>query len=285
MALELNGALLVPPTMHVLDPPWEEGQKFNVSDDPDRTVSHAWIPPDFIGKVGANEQGKRTTVDELPVLEAAGGVASSGGTWAKVVHRVLEEEHCAALIDSVNVKGFTPALLNIGRGEQKLLPSIRDGHRVIVDSPELSAWLFQVLQPYIPPVLENGSRLVGLNERCRFLCYTPGQEFAVHTDGKYTRSHPNPRAGDYSYVTLQLYLHDVPVENGGATTFYPNTGEDFYRSPSRHSPIPCQPKAGSVLIFTQDLPHEGSMLQAGIKYTMRTEAMYSPVDYGRASDY
>lgn len=171
---------------------------------------------------------------------------------------------------------------------------------------------------------------------------------------RYTRSHPHPRAGDYSYVTLQLYLHDVPVENGGATTFYPNTGEDFYRSPSRyanrpfriavmaiiisifttyhhhmpsiivshlllycfirpffyflysffffffsregrslfyadwctrwwmtfhftkprHSPIPCQPKAGSVLIFTQDLPHEGSMLQAGIKYTMRTEAMY-----------
>lgn len=38
-------------------------------------------------------------------------------------------------------QGFTPALLNIGRGEQKLLPSIRDGHRVIVDSPELSAWL------------------------------------------------------------------------------------------------------------------------------------------------
>ena len=38
MALELNGALLVPPTMHVLDPPWEEGQQFNVSDDPDRSL-------------------------------------------------------------------------------------------------------------------------------------------------------------------------------------------------------------------------------------------------------
>lgn len=91
----------------------------------------------------------------------------------------------------------------------------------------------------------------------------------------------------------------------------------FHFTKPRHSPIPCQPKAGSVLIFTQDLPHEGSMLQAGIKYTMRTEAMYvwelcdgkqtylllllplaaderpnvtfffrySPVDYGRASDY
>lgn len=48
----------------------------------------------------------------------------------------------------------------------------------------------------------------------------------------------------------------------------------FHFTKPRHSPIPCQPKAGSVLIFTQDLPHEGSMLQAGIKYTMRTEAMY-----------
>ena len=28
---------------------------------------------------------------------------------------------------------------------------------------------------------------VELNERCRFLCYTPGQHFPAHVDGKYSR--------------------------------------------------------------------------------------------------
>lgn len=49
-------------------------------------------------------QAERTRVDELPVLEAAGG-ASDGGTWARVVDGVLEEKDCASLIASVNTKG------------------------------------------------------------------------------------------------------------------------------------------------------------------------------------
>ena len=28
---------------------------------------------------------------------------------------------------------------------------------------------------------------VELNERCRFLCYTPGQHFPAHVDGTYIR--------------------------------------------------------------------------------------------------
>ena len=29
--------------------------------------------------------------------------------------------------------------------------------------------------------------IVELNERCRFLCYTPGQHFSAHKDGCYIR--------------------------------------------------------------------------------------------------
>lgn len=39
----------------------------------------------------------------------------------------------------------------------------------------------------------------------------------------------------------QVYLHDVPEEFGGATTFLERHGP----------PLPCQPRAGSVLIFSQ----------------------------------
>ena len=173
------------------------------------------------------------------------------------------------LIASVNAKGFTAALLNVGGGLQRYEPRYRNGHRVIVDSPELTRWLFDVLQPHLDDHLDDGAALADLNERCRVLCYTPGQFFAEHCDGRYVRPKTDQeRCGDCSRVTLQLYLHDVPVENGGATTFLDPTGRD--------RAVPCQPRTGSVLLFTQNLLHEGSLVRGGLKYTMRTEAMYTP---------
>eukprot|EP00415_Alexandrium_ostenfeldii_P000399 UN0399 len=147
------------------------------------------------------------------------------------------------------------------------MPEVRDGHRVIVDSKELADWLLELLRPHLPGELDTGRRLVELNERLRFLCYTPGQSFDAHFDGCYSRPKGHPRAGDSSQITVQLYLHDVPEANGGATTFFPG----------RASQVWHQPAAGSVLIFTQDLEHEGSILTAGLKYTLRTEVMYSKI--------
>jgi len=183
--------------------------------------------------------------------------------FARSVYGVLDSEQCVDLMHRINAKGFTPALLNIGRGMQQLQPCIRDGHRVIVDSPEIAAWLFEVLRPRLPQEL-NGLQMVGLNERLRFLCYTPGQVFEEHLDGCYRRPPGHPQEGDRSQITVQLYLHDVPGENGGATTFFP--GRDIQ--------VAHQPEIGSCLLFTQDLTHEGSLVKAGLKYTMRTEVMY-----------
>merc|ERR1711972_291829 len=93
----------------------------------------------------------------------------------------------------------------------------------------------------------------------------PGQEFQAHYDGCFIRPPGCPSSGDASKVTLQLYLHDVPKRSGGATTFLFDDG----------TKLPCQPRAGSVLLFTQDdMLHEGSLVRSGLKYTMRTEAMY-----------
>lgn len=233
---------------HFVDMGWKNGQRFSESDDPDR-MQEPWTAPRFV-----KEPVPETSVDELPLPTKL----ARTGSFARVVHGVLSEAFCEELIASINRKGFTPALLNIGGGNQKLEPYVRNGHRAIVDSPELGQWLLEALRPYLPAKC-FGAQLVELNERCRILCYTPGQEFASHFDGSYRR--PN---GDTSKVTVQVYLHDVPEENGGATTFH------FDRLDS----LPCQPKAGSVLIFSQDLEHEGSLLKKGLKYTLRTEAMY-----------
>lgn len=186
-------------------------------------------------------------------------------SFARVVRNVLDQNDCAALLAKVNKKGFTPALVNIGGGMQQLMPELRDGHRIIVDSPEITDWLLEVLRPYLPEKLPGGYRLVGLNERCRFLCYTPGQSFPAHFDGCYRRPTGHPQEGDRSFITIQLYLHDVPANHGGATTFFPG----------RSYSVGHQPEAGSVLLFSQDLEHEGSILREGLKYTLRTEAMYT----------
>mmetsp|Transcript_41921 Transcript_41921/g.111016 ORF Transcript_41921/g.111016 Transcript_41921/m.111016 type:complete len:263 (-) Transcript_41921:63-851(-) len=256
----LAGRLLQPPELR--ETGWRQHQKFTESDDPDRTLEE-WRPPHFLVVRDPAAQREKTTVEDLRIQGHLSCASSS--SFARVVRGVLDEEDCAELISRVNAKGFTPALLNTGRGRQQFEPAVRDGHRVIVDSVELTSWLLEVLRPSLPEELD-GATLVDLNERCRFLCYTPGQEFAPHCDGRYTRPQGHPHVGDHSAITVQLYLHDVPAEHGGATTFLPASWDK--------PDLPYYPEAGSVLLFTQDLLHEGSTLGHGFKYTLRTEAMY-----------
>jgi len=254
--LYLAGKPLDPPLFHHVR--WKVNQVFSPADDPDRTAE-PWKPPSFIDCDPTARHSEMSAEEiELPTLP-------SRNSFARVVRGALREDECAELIRYVNMKGFTPALLNIGGGHQQLVPDARDGFRVIVDIARLAGWILEVLRPYIPNSIRTGSRevrLESLNERCRFLCYTPGQEFPEHHDARFT--HPRTRAS--SMVTVQLYLHDVAPSSGGSTTFL------FGRN---ISPVKCQPGAGSVLIFTQDLLHEGSLLKHGLKYTFRTEAMYT----------
>lgn len=238
---------------------WKVGQKFSERDDPDRT-QETWELPDFFRRRDPSAQQEQTTVEELQVPNA-----NPHSRFARIVRKALNESDCAGILNAVNNKKFTPALVNVGGGRQQFLPEFRDGHRVVIDAPELAAWLLEVLRPHLPEQLSDGSQLVGLNERLRFLCYTPGQFFEEHRDGCYIRPCGHPRAGDRSRITVQFYLHDVPENYGGATTFFP--GKQYS--------VKHQPEAGSVLLFTQDLLHEGSLVQDGIKYTVRTEAMYS----------
>lgn len=272
----LAGRDLQAPSFHQTG--WKVGQRFIERDDPDRT-QQPWKPPLSIVEKDPALQVEKTTLEGLVLPQCAKFRTRVAGEWKKsdrsfahVMNSVLDEEDCAALLDQINAKGFTPALINIGGGRQQLIQEVRDGHRVIVDSPELAAWLFEVLRPQLPPELPDGSKLSGLNERLRFLCYTPGQIFEEHKDGQYVRPPGHPQAGERSHITVQLYLHDVPANHGGATTFFPSSKD----------PVRYQPKVGSVLMFTQDLPHEGSLVEQGIKYTLRTEVMYSPPQYNHA---
>merc|ERR1712061_565029 len=118
------------------------------------------------------------------------------------------------------------------------------------------------MRPHLPENLCRGQeRLEELNDRFRFTFYLPGGNFAPHYDPCYAHPAGHPKEGQISRITVLFYLHDVPEENGGATTF-------------GNSRVACQPRGGSALIFTQDLLHEGGLVNAGIKYFIRTELMY-----------
>lgn len=254
----LNGKPLQPPAFFEVD--WKPSQKFSEEDDPDRT-SIPWPTPSFVKNVDPKQRSKQTKITQMRVPNMG------KQSLAQVATNVLTEEECADIISMINKKGFTPALLNIGKGNQMLAPEHRDGHRMIADSPELTQWLFQVLEPHLPESIYK-SKISEINERCRFLAYGPGQQFLPHCDGQYTRHMQHPKGGDTSQITLQVYLHTIPAENGGATTFLP-----YFKGEKK---VPYHPVAGSILMFTQDLYHEGSLVNKGIKYTMRTEVMYTP---------
>lgn len=208
-------------------------------------------PAAFIATKDPRVQQKKTWVEDIVLPRYASCIhlgAQLGTSFARIVHGVLEPNECAELVAQANDVGYTP---------------LENRYRCMLDCPEMASYLLEVMRPHLPERLCCGREcLEELNDRFRFSFYLPGQEFEPHCDPFYSFPHGHPKHGQTSRVTVLFYLHDVPEANGGATTFV-GDGQ-----------VTCQPRGGSALIFTQDLRHEGSMVNSGIKYFIRTELMY-----------
>jgi hypothetical protein len=182
-----------------------------------------------------------------------------------VVRNVLKSSEMQEIIANCNQKGFSLALMPKPHRRRAYQPDLRDSYRCMFDSVPLAEFFGSILAKWIPSEID-GAQFVGINERCRVLNYQPGQIFPPHEDIRYVRPKGHPQAGAESKLTLQFYLNDVPAAHGGATTFL---------GPADDQRVEVQPEAGSVLIFLQrGLRHEGSLVNNGEKYTLRTEAMY-----------
>jgi predicted 2-oxoglutarate/Fe(II)-dependent dioxygenase YbiX len=96
------------------------------------------------------------------------------------------------------------------------------------------------------------------------LRYNPGQRFTPHQDGSYVRE-DNSEA---SFITIQLYLNDVPESDQG------NGSTAFLRDKNSRTMVHCGCSVGKILVFQHDILHQGSELKFGQKYTMRTDVMY-----------
>lgn len=185
---------------------------------------------------------------------------------AFVIENVLSPEECAQWIEDTENLGYEPALVNVGNGRQSLISDVRKSSRYIVDDEERAKELWERVKGFLPPDLRFGGFVPReLNERLRFLRYDPGDYFVSHFDGSYRHPSGHPKAGDRSYLTLQLYLNEG--FEGGTTRLFADSRETDY--------FDVVPKTGSVFIFEHVMNHAGELLIQGRKYTVRTDIMFT----------
>lgn len=166
---------------------------------------------------------------------------------------VLSGPECAALIARIEAAGPTEAPITTAAGFV-MRPDIRNNTRVMFDDPGLAATLFQRVRPHVPERLEEDWVLCGANERLRCYRYAPGQYFAPHFDGAFTRDR-----NERSLLTFMVYLNEC--EAGGHTGLI-------------DLELEVAPRAGRALVFNHLLLHEGARVHRGLKYAMRSDLMY-----------
>lgn len=173
------------------------------------------------------------------------------------IPNLLTPDECARHVALSEGNGFEDAPITTSDGP-RMRPDLRNNARVVLDDVALADSLWSRLAPHVPPVIE-GTTPLGLNERFRCYRYDPGQTFAWHFDGAYTRP-----SGERSQLTFMVYLNDG--FEGGETNFdlrYP------------HGEVTIVPKAGMALLFVHHLLHEGARIRSGRKYVLRSDVMYT----------
>jgi len=162
----------------------------------------------------------------------------------------LSEQECDELIYISEASGYEEAQVSFKSGA-KMMKGLRNNERILFKDKDLALRLWQRLQPYCPPQLEN-SIAIGLNEQFRFYKYEVGQRFKRHIDGRFQRNEQ-----EESRITFMVYLNED--FEGGQTAF-----DDFS----------IQIKKGMALCFIHELKHEGQAVSSGTKYVLRSDVMY-----------
>lgn len=166
------------------------------------------------------------------------------------IHDFLTPEECARHIAESEAIGYAAAGLTTSAGEV-MASDFRNNDRIIHDNAALAGQLYQRALPHLPP-LQREWQLSGFNERFRFYRYHGQQFFKAHKDGNYERSET-----EVSFLTILIYLNDNFT--GGHTDF-------AWES--------IKPRAGSALVFPHREMHQGSAVESGTKYVLRTDIMY-----------
>jgi hypothetical protein len=177
------------------------------------------------------------------------------GAGVFVVEDFLLKEECDSYISKSESMTYEDAAIQTKDGP-RIYRDVRNNSRIIVDDIDLADFIFARAREFLPDIYCDEWKLVGLNERFRFYKYGPGEYFKWHKDGFYCRSDD-----EISQLTLMMYLNDGYV--GGATEFKWDV---------------IQPKCGMALVFPHLMMHQGSTIESGTKYVLRTDVMYKKMD-------
>ncbi|KAJ7151218.1 hypothetical protein C8R46DRAFT_495306 [Mycena filopes] len=218
----------------------------------------------------------------------AAGLPEYNGCYAVVLDSIFSEPELSAFLAEAEASSpWEVAQVNMGPNSAYTDPTYRNGQRIIYDSFDLSAKIFEKVRPLLKDIeefeestyLKGGVkavqkwRMVRLNERLRFLRYPRGGFFRRHCDGAYFDDKTRQR----TFYTLQFYLPSdasgskqsfVPAQ-GGTTRF-------LSRSSKNYADVEAIP--GRVLVFQHaDLLHTGEEVTGGVKCTVRSDILYERV--------
>ncbi|KAI0394326.1 hypothetical protein F5Y17DRAFT_265892 [Xylariaceae sp. FL0594] len=252
------------------------------------------IPDDFLKAASADS--KPITYERIDFANSV--LPEYSGCYAVVLDHVLSPSECAQLIqfaeasvmdeDKVDGSSWRPALVNMGGGFEVEIPDYRKSGRIIWDNQEIvdRMWARMAALPEIQnelmtlpsPSLSSQAQSPKLydfcrvNNRMRFLKYTPGDFFRPHCDASFGMM----EEGVYlqTHMTVHLYLNDSQqvVGPGGSDLI---GGATSFLSRDDRRKLDVDPKAGRVLIFQHGrLCHSGDEVKAGTKYTVRTDILY-----------
>jgi len=167
------------------------------------------------------------------------------------VNSFLSSKECEEFIAQAEQDGFRSADVDTGKGRSHLT-HIRNNERVDWVSEELAEDWWNKLPHDLLPKIE-GRKAIGLSPRFRFYRYTPGQKFNMHKDGRQNVS------GNHTMMTVLVYLNEG--YEGGSTKF-------------RQDDVEVQAVAGQALIFEHHLWHQGTKVESGSKYVLRTDIIF-----------
>ena len=176
------------------------------------------------------------------------------------IESFLTPAECESFIETIEAIGFSTQ--HSGEG-QPIRSRAQFEHQTISDTiwerlrpslPKLSEVYADQLIPEPKPKAPLESYVPhGLNNRFRCYKYGAKEEFRRHQDFAHEFTDT-----ERTFLTVLLYLNDGYI--GGETTF-----DDFT----------VEPTLGMLAMFPHELQHEGRKIESGIKYSLRTDVIYT----------
>ncbi len=193
-------------------------------------------------------------------------------TGIYTLRSLMTPRECRNLIAAAESIGFSHAGLAIGDDTYRVNLAVRNNERVVIDAPALAEQLWPRMAELVDQRHE-GRPVCRLNDRFRVYRYSEGQRFFPHVDVR------TPVPGGETRASLMVFLNDG--FEGGETRFFEvkdrrsRRGKGRRRKFDNRVRFALRPGIGGAVVFDHLLLHEGAEVEAGVKYAVRSDLVYT----------